>query len=355
MLRLGHRRVRTSASVRRRARPAARCRRDAADRSRRLRATSRRTLRLRTWRSTRRNRRLLALGARGGEELLLGDGTGYVVSDVVRFTRSTARSLFPPARRRSAPTPREIELSGALEFGHAAGEPLVERERLFEVRALDAGAWGNRVMVACREESRRPRQQRRGARRQPAAGARHVLVVAAQLDHQRRARHAARDGRPPTAGRWRRLLKARPVDRATRLVPLDPPGLTAAHITADGTALMAGTNVRVRSREFSLLVMLRQRPDPTAPVRDDNLLDQEVFRQLSMDPRHSRYVERIVGARTRRAPPATMAAAESGAPLGSALRRRVVVRARARRRAGRCTPARSASGPRRWSTCCLPG
>ena len=34
------------------------------------------------------------------------------------------------------------------------------------------------------------------------------------------------------------------------------------------SALGAGTNVRMRSREFSVSIMLRQRPDPTTPVRD---------------------------------------------------------------------------------------
>src|SRR5262245_8215366 len=66
-------------------------------------------------------------------------------------------------------------------------------------------------------------------------------------------------------------------------------------MTAVANAAAMGQNVRVRSREFSLMVMLRRRPDPTTPSRDDNLLDLEVFRQLSMDPRHSRYVERIIG------------------------------------------------------------
>ena len=67
-------------------------------------------------------------------------------------------------------------------------------------------------------------------------------------------------------------------------------------MTSHNNALLAGLRLRLRSREFSLIVMLRQRPDPAVPTRDENLLDQEVFRHLSMDPRHSRYVMRIVGA-----------------------------------------------------------
>jgi hypothetical protein len=100
------------------------------------------------------------------------------------------------------------------------------------------------------------------------------------------------DGTPVAAAP---LLKARAADRPNRLVLLDPPGLQPVHMTAVNNALLLGLNAIVRSREFALTVYLRQRPDPAVPSRNDNLLDQESFRQLSMDPRHSRYVERIVG------------------------------------------------------------
>ena len=86
----------------------------------------------------------------------------------------------------------------------------------------------------------------------------------------------------------------------------------------------------VRSREFSLITMLRQRPDPAVPTRDDNLIDQEVFRHLSMDPRHSRYVMRIVGAPGRRRP--RRRSRHSAAPLGSPFGGHFELRPRARSR-----------------------
>ena len=92
------------------------------------------------------------------------------------------------------------------------------------------------------------------------------------------------------------FLKVRRLDRPNRLALLDPPGLQAEHMSAHNNALLNGQRLRLRSREFSLIVMLRQQPDPAVPTRDENLLDQEVFRHLSMDPRHSRYVMRIIGA-----------------------------------------------------------
>jgi len=239
---------------------------------------------------------VLAIGAPAGSETLLAsDGTGYVAGDIVRLTAVDGTDYIHRLDGNAAAAdPREIELDTALAFSHVAGEPVLEREPLFEVRALDPGSWGSRLMVACRDE--------------PVGLVNNAIVLNASL--------------PPMPGLFSSvqlgsitgvepgaimamvahdgsvvepLLKARHVDRTTRLVTLDAPGLQPAHLTAHANALGAGTNVRLRSREFSLTIMLRQRPDPATPVRDDNLIDQEGFRHLSMDPRHSRYVERILG------------------------------------------------------------
>ncbi|MEJ2454145.1 MAG: phage tail sheath subtilisin-like domain-containing protein [Candidatus Thiodiazotropha sp.] len=41
--------------------------------------------------------------------------------------------------------------------------------------------------------------------------------------------------------------------------------------------------------------MLLRQPDPALPSRNDTVIASEVFRHLSLDHRHSRYVERVVG------------------------------------------------------------
>ena len=239
---------------------------------------------------------VLAIDARASAEMLLvSNGTGYVANDVLRFTTVDGTDYFHRLDGVAiVVSPRELELANALEFSHVAGQPVLERERLFEVRALDAGNWGNRLMVACRAEATGLVNNAvvLNASPPPIPGMFSSLQLA-----------SINGGEPgtilemvaPDGTAVLPLLKARHVDRTTRLVTLDAPGLQPAHLTAHTAAIGAGTNVRVRSREFSLLVMLRQRPDPTAPVRDENLIDQEGFRQLSMDPRHSRYIERIIG------------------------------------------------------------
>jgi phage tail sheath protein FI len=59
----------------------------------------------------------------------------------------------------------------------------------------------------------------------------------------------------------------------------------------------AGPNpVLARSREFRMQVYLLQPPSPATPTRNDDIQDRELFRNLSMDIRHSRYFERMIGA-----------------------------------------------------------
>ncbi len=49
------------------------------------------------------------------------------------------------------------------------------------------------------------------------------------------------------------------------------------------------------SLEFRLDVYLLRQPDVALPVRNTQILDSESFRNLSLDPRHSRYVHKVIG------------------------------------------------------------
>jgi phage tail sheath protein FI len=235
--------------------------------------------------------------AAGAETLLVNDGTGYAPNDVIRLTPPGDASFF---HRLSGPfvpaQPREIQLDTPLLRGHDAGQPVLERQPLLEVRALDAGAWGNRLSVGCRSETQGlvSNAQILAANPPPGPGLFSSLQLSSLTGVEPGTILEVLE--PDGTALGLPLLKVRRVDRSTRLALLDPPGLQAAHMNAHNNAQLAGRNLRVRSREFSLAVMLRQRPDPAVPTRNDSLLDQELFRHLSMDPRHSRYVTRIVGA-----------------------------------------------------------
>ena len=46
---------------------------------------------------------------------------------------------------------------------------------------------------------------------------------------------------------------------------------------------------------FALSVYLLRQPDPATPTRNTSILDFEVYRNLSLDHRHSRYVHNVIG------------------------------------------------------------
>jgi phage tail sheath protein FI len=238
----------------------------------------------------------LPLGAAdASDELWVNDGTGFVAGDVLRLTFPDTTTGYHRLSGNAVPlTPRDIELSAALEFAHDSSQPVVERSQLFELEALDAGAWGNRLLVSCKDESRGLASSAQVLNANPPPGP--GLFSSLQLSSLTGVESGTILEMIDPAGTVLPLLKVRSIDRSARLAVLDAPGLQAAHISAHNNAILAGTLVEIRSREFSLTIMLRQRPDPAVPSRNDDLLDQEMFRFLSMDWRHSRYVMKVVGA-----------------------------------------------------------
>ena len=89
-------------------------------------------------------------------------------------------------------------------------------------------------------------------------------------------------------------IKVQSIDRSTGEITLD---VTAA-LSATQFAAITGAppnTFPVRSREFRMTVFLLRQPDPLMPSRNDTILNTEVFRYLSMDLRHSRYVQRVIG------------------------------------------------------------
>jgi hypothetical protein len=99
-----------------------------------------------------------------------------------------------------------------------------------------------------------------------------------------------RDANGPVGG----LLKVQAVDRIKGIVTLQAPGLDFAQQAAIA-ALLPGATLALVSREFQLRVELLRQPDALFPARNKTVIQQEDFRGLSMDVRHSRYAPRLVG------------------------------------------------------------
>jgi phage tail sheath protein FI len=222
---------------------------------------------------------VMALGAQPGETvLLLSDAVGYAAGNFLCLTTPTGVHFHRVAAVSGALAPQLVALNTALDFSHSVGAPVVERRPLLLVQALDAGIWGDRLRVSIEDE--------------PAG-----LVARTTLANITTPTLIRLDS--PAGVEAGTILEF--VDAAGSVVgdPVKVQGINRANnqITLDGAGLGPGqvVGLGVRSREFSLTVRLQRQPDSLMPSRNDTVLDSETFRYLSMDPRHSRYVQTVLG------------------------------------------------------------
>ncbi|MEJ7598216.1 MAG: phage tail sheath C-terminal domain-containing protein [Kofleriaceae bacterium] len=226
--------------------------------------------------------------------LLVADASSYVPGETIRVTLPSGDQLFHLIDSVVTVVPGSIEIDLALTRSHTAGASISERQQLFTVRALDTGAWGNRVLVTAAEEEVGlvPRAEVTAATASPGPGIPSTvrLNTVTGVEPGTVLELRTHDGTAQIGG----FLKVRAIDRAANnLVILDAPGLSAVQVAAFAAA--GANRLLVRSREFRMEVMLLKRPNPAVPIRNEELVERELFRTLSMDPRHSRYFERIIG------------------------------------------------------------
>jgi hypothetical protein len=226
---------------------------------------------------------LLLDAALGSTSLPVTDGTGYVQDEFVRVTPAGGgQPLYHRLAANAASVDaRLVDLTVPLSRAHSAGAAIAERTPLLSLQALDSGDWGNRLRVAVEDEP---------------TGVVPRTTVSSVIDanHIRLASAAGVEAgtilevfNPAAGATVGDLLKVTDVNRGANFtITLDGAGISAAQ-SAPGLA--------VRSREFRLSVYLFRQPDPAMPSRNETILDSEVFRYLSMDPRHSRYVQDIIG------------------------------------------------------------
>jgi len=219
----------------------------------------------------------------------VNDGVGYVGGgiEVVQATLPTGAVYFHEISAVDTTlTPRELTLNAAdpLDFSHESGAPLVEREALIEVYALDRGAWGNRLQVSVDDVESSLVQAELTA----ANGLNPVISLSNYTNME--AGTVLEFFHPDTGAQLGTPAKVISVDRSAGEVELDAI-LHADIITAHGAL---ADNVLVRSREFVINVFLLQRPDPAVPSRNRTVIDSETF-LVTMDPRHSRYIHKVIG------------------------------------------------------------
>ena len=236
--------------------------------------------------------------AAGGTEWVITDSHNYsaVPLQFARVTTSTGGVFFHRLIATPAVHLAEVALkmpapaNAALERAHAAGSVLVLRDPVINVEAIDPGAWGNRLRISVEDEA-------------PGLVSRTQLTTIVNPTHVRLASVAGVE-----VGTILEFLdplnndavvdspvKVVGIDRTTNYTLTLLPGLTAGQQAAQAAAAVVQKQLGVRSREFKLTVLLMHQPDPSLPSRSEQVVDTEVFRNLSMDPRHSRYFQTMIG------------------------------------------------------------
>lgn len=233
--------------------------------------------------------------ASGSRDLFVSDDDGFSTGDVVLVRTAQGGEHVVELSDADDPQPISVELDTPLERNHEAGAPLVERRPLIRAEVIDTGGWGNRLRIAVENEPRGLVST--DLEDIPAAA---EIVLSSPTGAEPGTVLELSD--PDTGAVVGGELKVVTVDRRTGRVRLAGP-LAAAQTTAHANAVAAGTRLPVRSREVRLTVLLMRRPDPTAPSRNDTVIESERFDNLSMDPRHSRYLVSVLGAFD--GPPAT--------------------------------------------------
>ncbi|HEY7303645.1 MAG TPA: phage tail sheath C-terminal domain-containing protein [Bryobacteraceae bacterium] len=236
---------------------------------------------------------LVLMAPLGSTSLLVSDGTGFAMNAIIRVTAASGDSYFHRLASNSttAANAAEVQLDRPLDRAHPEGSLMVERSPLLHAQALDAGAWGNRIRLSVEDERPGAIPRTRLAsivdplhiRLDSASGVEAGTIL--ELLNPLADDAVVGD-----------LLKVESIDRqANSTITLRAPGLSAAQQAAQTAAQGAGTGLGVRSREFRITVNLLHQPDPARPSRNELIIDSEMFRYLSLDPRNSRYAPRVIG------------------------------------------------------------
>ena len=230
----------------------------------------------------------LAMAAAAGAVEIVVSRSAFAAGNVLRVTPPTGGPFFHTVRAASAAvTPQVVTLTNPLLQAHSAGAMVARRAAFANVRALDAGQWGNRLQVGM-ERQDPPLLTTRV--RQVLPGGRLRLDSAAGVEI------------------GTELLVTDGTGTVTPLKVLDIDRQNDSLLTLEASTPLPGAVVptdAVTSREYRFVVELLRQPDPSNPARNTIAIDREVFSGLSLDRRHSRYFETVIGTTWTMTTPAT--------------------------------------------------
>jgi uncharacterized protein len=200
------------------------------------------------------------------------------MNEIVRITVANGVYFHSLSGNAAVASAGPLAVDHPLDLAHVAGETVVAVTPLLTVEALDAGSWANRLRVAAHDND------------PPLV----KTKIRAILDGTHLRLDSANGVEPGTilsrvdaAGTVLESVKVQRIDRQNDFI-----------ITLDAAVALSGAAAvgdAVRSQEFQLDVFLMRQPDPAVPTRADAVLTGESFSYLSLDPRHSRYVHKVIG------------------------------------------------------------
>jgi phage tail sheath protein FI len=225
---------------------------------------------------------VLSVDAGGAWALLSRGWAGAPTpNDLLRVTSPDGDQFLHRISVNTIPfVPQTLTFPAPLSAPHDAGSVVIIRHPVMRVEALDYGAWGNRLRIAAAPDAS-PRVRTR------------IRVLGGIIDPT----HIRLDspaGIEPGTVLSLADAQGDPLDIPFKVTSIDRQNdylITLA--AALPPAAVAGSTIV--SLEFRLDVYLLRQPDPALPIRNAQILDTESFRNLSLDPRHSRYVHKIIG------------------------------------------------------------
>jgi uncharacterized protein len=171
-------------------------------------------------------------------------------------------------------TNNQITLNAPLRFAHASGA-VVNEVNTFIFQAIDPGAWGNGLQVTAKEDNLVD------TRLTVAANSGDTSLTLQSLVGIEVGSVIEVNYTEITAGQFYKVTALDPLNKMLTISP----ALT--------TSIVLATNALVRSREFSLKIDLIQSNPMTNRTR---AIVSQTHRNLATDPRHSRYLVRVLGA-----------------------------------------------------------
>ena len=213
------------------------------------------------------------------QAIWVGDIGSFAADNFIRLEAIDSPSVEYHLVAANPPDLRVVQ--SPLRATHPGGTALAARAPALEVEALDRGIWGNQLRVIARAETS-PLLRETTPETFPGPG-NPTLSLRTTL------------GIHP--GSILEFFTRSPLGEETILFRQKVDTVDGNDVTFAGGVLQAvNADVRIRTIEFQLVVQLI-RVNPR--TQREEIVEDEFFRQLSLDPRHPNYVVRRIGPHLR--------------------------------------------------------